>query len=277
MALANNLSFVTVMDISIIDKNILNGGSYTFAFDATTHELPFQATVDSLKLSAAIDGSSTGVTVTTALNSITITKGTTDIVFDLSDGSISITTGDSDPTISFTLTVAEHTVAETVNATTGITDYIKPMATLDTLTISNLTEEGPRKEGRGGKNARPVIRYGKTARLEMEDIVFNGEVLAKFANASVTRDVGGNITSITFTEEFPDGFSIIGDTNVVNKDTGLKENLYLVFYDFLPDGLINLTMEAEGDLGIMNMQGELFSKWDSTANKSVFYVMTDKN
>ena len=277
MAMPNNLSFVTVMDVSIIDKNILNGGSFKYAFDATTHELPFQGTVDNTKLSAEIDGSSTSVTVTTGADTITINKGTTDIVFTLSTGVIAITTGDSDPTVSFTLNVAEHTVAETVNASTGITNYIKPIATLDSLTISNITEEGPRKEGRGGKNNRPVIRYGKTSRLEMEEIVFNSEVLAKFNNATVTRDGSNNITSITFTEEFPDGFSIIGDTYIVDKDTGARENMYLVFYDFLPDGIFDLTLESEGDLGIMNMQGELFPKWDSSANENVFYVMTDKD
>lgn len=65
---------------------------------------------------------------------------------------------------------------------------------LDTLRISNFTQEGPTKTAKGGINAETIFRYGKTARLEMEDVVGRIAALEKLmgiraVTAGSTADV----------------------------------------------------------------------------------------
>jgi hypothetical protein len=256
MALQDNLAFVTVMDVSLIDREILSGGTIGFEYldaDLATavHNLPFKNTVEPTKLSGTIDGV-TGV-VTTAGGTVTITETLKIVTFNLVDNNFDEITN---VTSGFTLTVIAHTPDELIiELEDTVAGYITTNATLDTLTISNVTQEGPRKEARGGKNNIPVIRYGKTARLELEDVVFNLNALSYLSAAEVSTD----LTTIDFIETYPKNCSIIGDTHVVDKATGDRSNAYLVFYNFLPDGLMNINMESEGDIGVMSAAGELFS------------------
>ena len=130
-----------------------------------------------------------------------------------------------------------------------------PIETLTCLTMSNITQEGPRKETRGGLNARPCIRYGKTARVEMEDVVMRTEILEEFFGVDSTTTPGDFI----FTETFPqDGLTLVGKTYIINKDTGAREEAWITIHDFLPDGILDITMEAEGDVGMISLAGEMF-------------------
>lgn len=132
--------------------------------------------------------------------------------------------------------------------------------TLDCLTISNISQEGPRKEARGGLNATPCVRYGKTMRLEMEDVVMRASVLNAFFDADV--DSTTSPTEISFTETFAKGLILAGTTYVVDKATGDRDTAYIVFYNFLPDSVTNITMESEGDIGMITLAGELFANSD---------------
>jgi hypothetical protein len=131
-----------------------------------------------------------------------------------------------------------------------------PTAVLDCLTISNITQEGPRKEARGGLNASPCIRYGKTARLEMEDVVLRNDALEIFFDVDPTDYAAGDLS---FTETFAKGIQLVGKTYIVDKTTGDRKTAYITFYDFLPDSNISITMESEGDIGMISLAGELFA------------------
>ncbi|RLI49301.1 hypothetical protein DRO61_05275 [Candidatus Bathyarchaeota archaeon] len=134
--------------------------------------------------------------------------------------------------------------------------YVLSLATLECLTISNITQEGPRKEARAGREAQPCIRYGKTMRLEVESVIFNYKVLATLGGATLDDEV--TPTSYSVTDFFPGGYGIIGDSYVVNKTTGAREMIWVIFSEYLPDGVFDITMEAEGDIGMFNLAGELF-------------------
>ena len=54
-----------------------------------------------------------------------------------------------------------------------------PLFTIDSLRISNITQEGPSKTVKGGLYANTQMRYGKAMRLEMEDVVGRIEVLER--------------------------------------------------------------------------------------------------
>ena len=45
---------------------------------------------------------------------------------------------------------------------------------------------------------------------------------------------------------------------MVDKETGDRIWMKLTFKDFLPDGVFEIGMEAEGDIGMISIAGELF-------------------
>lgn len=145
------------------------------------------------------------------------------------------------------------------------TNYtLVPGGSLDCLTISNITQEGPRKEARGGLNATPCIRYGKTMRLEMEDVVMRSGFLEWFFDADITSDTADHTdpTQISFTETFAKGIILVGTTYIVDKTTGNRQQAQIAFYNFLPDSVTDITMESEGDIGMIGIAGELFANSD---------------
>ena len=48
---------------------------------------------------------------------------------------------------------------------------------LDTLKIANVTQEGPTKTITGGQFSNPLIKFGKSARLEMQDALGNAQAI----------------------------------------------------------------------------------------------------
>lgn len=131
---------------------------------------------------------------------------------------------------------------------------------LDSLRISNITQEGPTKEHRGGLENKPIIRHGKTVRVEMEDVIIKGKALEWFMGADVDTDTEGNET-ISIGEKFRDKpLKIVGTTYMIDKDTGEREYVVITFHELIPDGVFDLSLEAEGDMAVFNMAGELFAK-----------------
>ncbi|MFW6029384.1 MAG: hypothetical protein ACOCRO_03940 [Halanaerobiales bacterium] len=150
------------------------------------------------------------------------------------------------------VTVMDVEVYEGANADTS-TD--SPIATLDSLNISNISIEGPEKEARGGQEAKPLIRYRKTGTLEMEDVIMKADVLEAFMDVDTSN-------GITITDTFATSLTLVGTTYVIDRETGEKQDVKITFYDFLPNSVFDLTMEAEGDIGMINISGELFPNAD---------------
>lgn len=59
-----------------------------------------------------------------------------------------------------------------------------PVLTLDSLRISNITQEGPTKTTRGGLYGETMLKYGKTMRLEMEDVIGRVDALQLLSGAT---------------------------------------------------------------------------------------------
>ena len=148
--------------------------------------------------------------------------------------------------------------------------YEKEDESIKCLTISNITQEGPRKEIRGGRNAEPCVRYGKTMRLEMEDAVMRKDLLVKLFGAKI-EDAGTATEKISFTEKFPTSMMLVGRTKLIDQASGDAVEVQLVLYRFLPDGVTDLTMESEGDIGVISIAGELFSN-----SSNEFFTIEDK-
>ena len=54
---------------------------------------------------------------------------------------------------------------------------------IDTLKVANATQEGPTKTITGGQYTNPLIKFGKTSRLEMQDALGNAEAIEALGGA----------------------------------------------------------------------------------------------
>lgn len=123
---------------------------------------------------------------------------------------------------------------------------------LDTLKIANLNQEGPTKTITGGQYANPLIKYGKTMRMEAQDALGRAGTLVEFFGCEY---IEGQRLSVT--DRFPGAFCIEGDTFFINQKTGKKETVHILIPQFLPDGIFNLTQDAEGDATVFDLNGSI--------------------
>ena len=131
------------------------------------------------------------------------------------------------------------------------------LCSLDTLKIANVTMEGPNKTITGGRYSNPLIKFGKSARLEMQDALGKGEAIAALCGGIKEGD--GTITGLHFGENFVGPKMIIGDSFFIDRNSGSQVPVTIVFYQFLPDSIFNLTQDAEGDATVFDMNGDLLT------------------
>lgn len=140
--------------------------------------------------------------------------------------------------------------------TTNATPYL---FTLDTLKIANVTVEGPSKTVSGGRYSNPLIKFGKTARLEMQDALGHIGAIDRLCGglAERTGTATGDYIGLHVGEDFNEPVTIIGDTFFISKETHQQVQAKIIFYQFMPDSIFNLTQDAEGDAAVFDMNGDL--------------------
>ena len=160
---------------------------------------------------------------------------------------------------------------------------------LDTLKIANVTVEGPTKTISGGQYSNPLIKFGKSARLEMQDALGSAEAIDALCGG--VREWDGNETGkkgnltvgLHIGEDFNAPVTIIGDSFFIDRVTGQQVPVKIVFYQFLPDSIFNLTQDAEGDATVFDMNGDLLTTNITIGNEDgsegikhgVFYSIID--
>ena len=159
-------------------------------------------------------------------------------------------------------------------------DHADYLCTLDTLKVANVTEEGPNKTVTGGRYSNPLIKFGKSARLEMQDALGNSEAIESLCGGIQEWNASGAITALHFGEDFSGPKMIIGDTFFIDRKSGQQVKVKIVFYQFLPDSIFNLTQDAEGDATVFDMNGDLMTteiKVGSAPDEvhGVFYSIVD--
>ena len=142
-----------------------------------------------------------------------------------------------------------------------------PIAEIDTLKIANITVEGPDKTVTGGQYNNPLIKFGKSARLEMQDALGHAEALEALSGVTLEHfhtlsdDATAHETAsndvLHVTEEFAGPKTIIGQTFFIDSETGAQIPAYILIYEFLPDSFFNLTQDAEGDATVFDFNGDL--------------------
>ena len=138
---------------------------------------------------------------------------------------------------------------------------VVPLAKLDTLKVANITVEGPNKTVTGGRYANPLIKFGKTARLEMQDALGNAKAIEAFGGCvNEYEDNGGSlVAAMHVTEDFAPARLIVGDSFFISRKTGQQVKVKIVFYQVLPDSIFNLTQDAEGDAAVFDMNADLLT------------------
>ena len=153
----------------------------------------------------------------------------------------------------------------------GLYNGETPLCTLDTLKIANVPVEGPTKTVTGGQYSNILIKFGKTARLEMQDALGNSSALdalcgtiteysstkASYKEAIADTSDETKRISLNVGENFVGEKCIIGDSFFIDQKSGQQVPVKIIFYNFLPDSLFNLTQDAEGDATVFDMNGDL--------------------
>ena len=129
---------------------------------------------------------------------------------------------------------------------------------IDTFKVANVTQEGPNKTVTGGQYSNPLIKFGKSARLEMQDALGRAEAIDALCGGIMETE-GGVITGLHFGEDFVGPKMIIGDTFFIDRKSGQQVKVKIIFYQFLPDSIFNLTQDAEGDATVFDMNGDLLT------------------
>lgn len=142
---------------------------------------------------------------------------------------------------------------------------------LDTLKIANFTQEGPTKTITGGQYANPLIKYGKTMTCEMQDALGRAAVLKEFFGCDYDEASG----RLSVTDKFPGAFAIEGDTFFIDQKTGEKVDVHILIPQFLPEAILTLTQDAEGDATVFDLNGSVnvtkIADADGNEPREVFY------
>ena len=183
-------------------------------------------------------------------------------------------------------TIAEYFKSKTAYGVIKDAEDKTVLCTLDTLKTANVTVDGPDKTINGGQYSNPLIKFGKSARLEIQDALGNSQALEAMCGGFQEwkpGDSDSTLTGVHFGEDFSGPKTIIGDSFFIDQQTGAQVAVKIVFYQFLPDSLFNLTQDSEGDATVFDMNGDLLTTVISVGNNSgdgtiqhgVFYSIVD--
>ncbi len=158
--------------------------------------------------------------------------------------------------------------ADEILAVLSNTTKIKPVCTLKTLKVANVSQEGPTKTVTGGQYANALIKFGKTATMEIQDALGNVDAIEALCGGVVEHfNTVEEPTSEAHLAKYTDVLhigsdfggpkTIVGDTFFIDQKSGEQVPVKIIFYQFLPDSIFNLTQDAEGDASVFDMNGSL--------------------
>jgi len=127
------------------------------------------------------------------------------------------------------------------------------LVSLDTLTITNINEEGPTKEIKGGKNAQSLLKYGKTFTFESTDALGDYKLITKVFGGQISTNKG----MLTITDRFAPEMTLVGKAQFVDAETGAKQPVNIIIPFLLPDSIFNLTQASDGDAATFDLNGTI--------------------
>lgn len=147
------------------------------------------------------------------------------------------------------------------------TETAEPLFILDTLKVSNIENTAEQSDAKGGKGNAPLLTwdYGREITISLQDAVLSEKTLSlMFENNAKTADKEIVISA----NKYPGVYSVVGKTFARNMK-GEDE----VFVWFVPRAKVNsevtLTMEAEGDPTVFDMNLKVLRQPDGTMMKLI--------
>ena len=118
--------------------------------------------------------------------------------------------------------------------------------------------------------------YTGTATAGENTVTLGGEP-ALVANDKVVITKAGGRLSVT--DKFPAPFAIEGDTYFIDQKSGEKKHVFIFIPQFMPDGIFNLTQDAEGDATVFDLNGTLAltTVTDDSGSRDIFYEIREKS
>lgn len=178
---------------------------------------------------------------------------------------------------------------KTMTAAQIMNSLVDPICKLDTLKVANAPQEGPTKTVTGGQYTNPLIKFGKTARLELQDALGNAAALDALAGTVSEVDAMASdkpdyskVYALHVTGDYAGPKTIVGDSFFIDQESGQQVKVKIIFYQFLPESIFNLTQDAEGDATVFDMNGDLLNTEigvhysnGSLQSHGVFYSIVD--
>ena len=148
-----------------------------------------------------------------------------------------------------------------------LTATAAPLFILDTLKVSNIENTAEQSDAKGGKGNAPLITwdYGREITISLQDAVLSEKTLSMMFENNVAG--ADNVIEIN-ARKYPGVYTVVGKTFA--RDMGGKDTL---FTWFVPKAKVNsevtLTMEAEGDPTVFDMNLKVLRTSDGTMVKLI--------
>lgn len=172
----------------------------------------------------------------------------------------------------YKLNAAAALITDLEKTAAPLTDTFEKVATITTLKMSNLIQSGPELTIQGGVRNNILVKHGKSLRCEMQDALANIDALVAMGGAQLDAQ-----SALTITEKFGGPVLILGDTIMIDQESGAEKKVQIVIYQFLPDSILSINLGADS-AATFDLNGEVVSteilKVGSTLGK-VFYSIVD--
>lgn len=155
-----------------------------------------------------------------------------------------------------------------------LTFHQAPLFILDTLKVSNIENTAEQTDAKGGKGNAPLITwdYGREITISLQDAVLSEKTLSLMFEGEVSNS---NVIEIN-ARKYPGTYAVVGKTFA--RDITGKDSL---FTWYVPKAKVNseitLTMEAEGDPTVFDMNLKVLRAENGTMIKLIRDKMFDVN
>ena len=165
--------------------------------------------------------------------------------------------------------VAFYNVGKVTESAGKLTISEAPLFILDTLKVSNIENTAEQSDAKGGKGNAPLLTwdYGREITVSLQDAVLSEKTLSLMFENDAAGAGTSNVIEIN-ANKYPGVYTVVGKTFARDMDGNDK-----VFTWFVPKAKVNsevtLTMEAEGDPTVFDMNLKVLRTPDGTMMKLI--------
>lgn len=127
---------------------------------------------------------------------------------------------------------------------------------LDTLKISSIKQESPKKVFNIGINNMPLIQTGKSFVINIEDALGRSQALKNFLSAQ-KLNITNNIDILYFNQNIKTMPLLLEGRTTILLDNNTKKDIYILIPCFIPDSVFNLILD-ESNSAVFDLSGKAY-------------------